>query len=90
MGRPTDRVLTESSDAELLSLLRAGETEAYTELWRRHIQAALRVARRLAPGQADDLASESFLAVYHQVTVAGNGPEGSFGPICSPPSATPR
>lgn len=78
MGRPTDRVLTESSDAELLSLLRAGETEAYTELWRRHIQAALRVARRLAPGQADDLASESFLAVYHQVTVAGNGPEGSF------------
>ncbi|MBL5972767.1 MAG: sigma-70 family RNA polymerase sigma factor [Candidatus Leucobacter sulfamidivorax] len=67
-----------SSDAELLTLLRGGEADAYTELWRRHIQPALRFAGRLAPGRADDLASESFLAVYHQITVAGNGPESAF------------
>lgn len=71
-------MLSESSDAELLSQLRAGEAEAYTELWRRHIRAALRLAHRLMPERAEDLASESFLAVYHQITVSGNGPESAF------------
>lgn len=62
----------------MLTLLRGGESDAYTELWRRHIQPALKLAGRLAPGRADDLASESFLAVYHQITIAGNGPESAF------------
>jgi len=68
----------ECSDAALIAKLRDGETEAYTELWRRHINAALRLGRRLAPGRADDLASESFLAVYRQITESGNGPEEAF------------
>lgn len=72
------RALVESSDAELLSRVRSGDPEAYAELWRRHIRAALRVARRLVPARAEDLASESFLAVHHQLTVSGNGPETAF------------
>jgi RNA polymerase sigma factor (sigma-70 family) len=66
------------SDAELLDKLRDGDQTAYVALWTRHISAALRVARRLYPSRAEDLASESFLAVYQQVTVAGNGPRSAF------------
>ena len=40
--------------------------------------AALTLARRIAPTHAEDLVSDSFLAVYHQVTVAGGGPDTSF------------
>ena len=78
MGSRRERNLSASSDAELLSLLRAGESDAYTELWRRHISAALRVAHRLVPDRAEDLASESFLSVYRQIMVSGNGPESAF------------
>lgn len=73
-----ERELEGLSDGELLRNLRDGDTEAYTELWRRHIQAALRAGHRLAPGRAEDLASEAFLAVYQQVTEAGNGPDSAF------------
>ncbi|NQX28138.1 sigma-70 family RNA polymerase sigma factor [Microbacteriaceae bacterium VKM Ac-2854] len=65
------------SDEELLSLLRESDSHAYQELWSRHIGAALRFARRTAPRQAEDLAAEAFLAVYHQVT-AGGGPTSAF------------
>lgn len=78
MGKANGSIDAHSSDAELLALLRSGVTEAYTELWRRHVQAALRVGRRVAPGQAEDLVSESFLAVYHQIADKGNGPESAF------------
>lgn len=70
--------LSDRSDEQLLALLREGDSDAYTELWRRHIEAARRLSRRLIPNRADDLASESFLAVYHQITVKGNGPEQAF------------
>lgn len=70
--------IAEASDAELLARLRSGETEAYTELWRRHVRAALRLAQRVAPGHAEDLVSESFLAVYRQVTTTGSGPRDTF------------
>lgn len=66
------------TDAELLRRLRSGDTEAYTELWLRHVQAALRVGRRIVQGNAEDLVSESFLAVFDQVVNSGNGPETSF------------
>ena len=62
------------SDAQLLRALRDGEREAYVVLWQRHIGAALRYARRMFPSRAEDLASESFLAIYQQVTTAGGGP----------------
>ncbi len=67
-----------ADDAELLALLRDGEAAAYTELWRRHVKAAMRVAQRIAPGQAEDLVSESFLAVYRQVTTTDSGPRSAF------------
>lgn len=75
-----ERASADIADAELLAQLRAGESDAYAELWRRHSRSALRVARRLNPDRAEDLVSESFLAVYHQVTVTGNGPETAFRP----------
>lgn len=68
----------DTNDRALLEQLREGNSAAYTELWRRHVAAALTLARRIAPAQAEDLVSDSFLAVYHQVTVAGGGPEASF------------
>ncbi len=70
--------VSDVSDAELLQQLRAGDVEAYTELWRRHVRAALRLANRMAPGHADDLVSEAFTAVFHQIVNANNGPESAF------------
>lgn len=66
------------SDSELLERLRDGDQTAYVALWTRHISAALRLAHRLSPSRAEDLASESFLAVYQQITVSGNGPRSAF------------
>lgn len=66
------------SDAQLIADLRDGEVDAYEELWLRHIGPALRMARRLAPNHAEDLAAEAFATVLHQITVVGGGPEQSF------------
>lgn len=66
------------SDAQLIANLRDGDVEAYEELWLRHIGPALRMARRLAPHHAEDLAAEAFTTVLHQITVAGGGPDQSF------------
>ncbi|WEK61680.1 MAG: sigma-70 family RNA polymerase sigma factor [Candidatus Microbacterium colombiense] len=66
------------SDAELLSALRLGDRGSYEALWRRHSEAARRYAYRLLPGRADDLVSESFLAIYQQVTTTDKGPQFAF------------
>lgn len=66
------------SDAELLSALRAGDRGSYEALWRRHSEAARRYAYRLFPARADDLVSESFLAIYQQVTTTDKGPQFAF------------
>jgi len=67
IGEPVDAAQlhsdAEASDEELIRRLRAGELSAYTALWVKHIDAALKVARRVAPNQAEDLASEGFLAL---------------------------
>ena len=68
------------TDAELLGEVRAGDRRAYEALWRRHSHAAHRYALRLFPSRAEDLVSESFLAVYQTVTRAGKGPEFAFRP----------
>ena len=48
-------------DAELISAVRAGDTDAYGELFARHVEAARRLARQLVPaGDVDDLVSEAF------------------------------
>jgi len=66
------------SDAELLSALRGGDRDAYAALWTRHVSAALRYAERLYPSRVEDLVSESFLAVYQQVTTTEKGPQFAF------------
>lgn len=78
MVKERERLDADCSDTELLSRLRSGDAGSYTELWRRHVQAALRVGHRLAPGQAEDLVAESFTAVYEQIVNRGNGPESAF------------
>ena len=77
-GRRSDDGAT---DAQLLTRLRAGDRDAYTLLWQRHIALALHVARSYAPGSAEDLASESFLAVYRRVAIEQKGPENAFRPL---------
>ncbi|WP_175494164.1 RNA polymerase sigma factor [Herbiconiux ginsengi] len=47
-------------------------------LWRRHSDAAYRYASRLIPAQADDLVSEAFVAILHQVTTTDKGPQFAF------------
>lgn len=66
------------SDAELLRAVRDGDGGAWERLWHRHYDAALRYARRLYWSRAEDLVSESFLAIYQQLRTKGNGPESSF------------
>jgi RNA polymerase sigma factor (sigma-70 family) len=66
------------SDADLLARLRDGDVDAYEVLWSRHIGAAMRQGRKLSPDHAEDLVSESFLAVLRQVTTTDAGPRTSF------------
>ncbi|MFD6700735.1 MULTISPECIES: RNA polymerase sigma factor [unclassified Microbacterium] len=66
------------TDAELLRALRDGDKRAYAALWERHSPAAQRYAQRLTSARADDLVSESFLAIYQQVTTTDAGPQFAF------------
>ncbi|MEV4774404.1 sigma-70 family RNA polymerase sigma factor [Microbacterium sp. LWH12-1.2] len=66
------------SDAELLTALRAGDGDAYASLWKRHVGPAYRYAERLYRSRADDLVSDSFLAIYQLVTTSSKGPEFAF------------
>lgn len=66
------------TDAELIALLRGGDRNAYEALWSRHVTAALRLARRMAPQEAEDIVSEAFLATYDQIAVRGQGPDEHF------------
>jgi RNA polymerase sigma factor (sigma-70 family) len=68
----------DSSDAELISAVRAGDTESYGQLFGRHRDAANRLARQLVPGpDADDLVAEASIRVL-VVLQAGKGPDESF------------
>jgi RNA polymerase sigma factor (sigma-70 family) len=67
------------SDAELLDRVRSGRTEAYAELYRRHVGAARTRARQLtscAP-EADDLVAEAFTRLYAAL-LGGGGPDTAF------------
>lgn len=68
------------SDAELIARLRDGHNDAYTQLWQRHVAIVMHLARSYAPGSAEDLVSEAFLAVYRQIAVEHKGPETAFRP----------
>lgn len=69
----------ESSDAELISAVRAGDSTAFGSLYKRHEAAAVRVAVKysLAPSDVDDIVSESFARVL-KVLQEGGGPDFTF------------
>lgn len=66
------------SDPELIAAVRAGDSDAYGQLFERHHAAALSLARQIAgPSDADDLVSEAFMKV-HRVLAGGGGPDVAF------------
>jgi RNA polymerase sigma factor (sigma-70 family) len=68
----------ELSDAELISSVRGGDVSAYGDLFARHRDAAIRLARQLVSApDADDLVSEAFAKVLN-VLLAGGGPDVAF------------
>ncbi|QQQ75722.1 sigma-70 family RNA polymerase sigma factor [Saccharothrix sp. 6-C] len=66
-------------DAELIDSVRAGDTEAYGQLYERHVSAAYNLARQLArsSAEADDLVSDAFAKVLDALR-AGRGPDSAF------------
>ncbi len=71
----------QQGDAELIAGSRKGDSEAYAELYRRHVDAARAAARALTRSRsdADDVTSEAFTRVLRALQ-AGGGPEVSFRP----------
>jgi RNA polymerase sigma factor (sigma-70 family) len=69
----------EPGDQELLIRLRAGDRSAFARLYERHAPAAHRYARRLAPGQADDVVSEALTATLEAID-RGYGPSDDLRP----------
>src|SRR3546814_12492326 len=66
------------SDADLIDLSRAGDSEAFGELWRRHYVSGVSVARSITSTfDADDLVQEAFSRIFQSVR-RGGGPTGSF------------
>jgi RNA polymerase sigma factor (sigma-70 family) len=66
------------SDGELISAVRGGDSDAYGELFARHVEAARRLARQLvSAGEVDDLVSEAFAKVL-VVLQRGGGPDLAF------------
>lgn len=68
-------------DAELIDRTRAGDADAYGELYRRHYQAARAAAHALTHNRADadDVISEAFARVL-RASRSGGGPAVSFRP----------
>jgi RNA polymerase sigma factor (sigma-70 family) len=68
------------TEDELLDAVRAGDTGAYAELYRRHRHEALRLARSLGTlHDPDDVAQEAFLKVLKAI-LRGAGPRRGFAP----------
>jgi RNA polymerase sigma factor (sigma-70 family) len=69
------------SDAELIGASRAGDSDAYAELYRRHVDSARAAARALCRNRsdADDVVSEAFVKML-RVLQSGHGPEVAFRP----------
>lgn len=71
---PTDA----PADAELISAVRGGDVDAYGQLFARHVDAARRLARQIAPASdVDDLVSDGFAKVL-TVLQRGGGPDVAF------------
>jgi RNA polymerase sigma factor (sigma-70 family) len=67
-------------ELELVARLRAGDDDAYAELWRRHQPAGRGAARRLSQTlNPEDVVQEAFVRILAAVR-RGNGPVGEFRP----------
>ncbi|ALX66047.1 sigma-70 family RNA polymerase sigma factor [Microbacterium sp. XT11] len=75
----TDDAAAARSDDELVELVRAGDSIAYGELWRRHAGPALSVARTFVSLDAEDIVSEAFARVLRAIR-SGGGPTAGFRP----------
>ncbi|EPD86827.1 sigma-70 family RNA polymerase sigma factor, partial [Microbacterium sp. oral taxon 186 str. F0373] len=65
-------------DADLVLRTRAGDRQAFAELWRRHYRSGLTVASSITSTfDADDLVQEAYARIY-QAIAKGGGPTGSF------------
>jgi RNA polymerase sigma factor (sigma-70 family) len=66
-------------DGDLLAAARNGQQEAFTDLYRRHVDAARREARRRCrrPAAADDAVASAFASVFRAV-MSGGGPTDHF------------
>ncbi len=67
------------SDAELITAVRGGDTEAYGQLYRRHVASARQLARQLTRSATDldDLVAEAFAKVLDTLR-GGGGPDTAF------------
>lgn len=73
-------VSSATTDEDLLVSVRAGERDAYGELWRRHVRVALAVAGRYSTiADPEDIVQEAFQAVFTAVC-DGGGPTRGFRP----------
>jgi RNA polymerase sigma factor (sigma-70 family) len=72
-------VAVQGGDAELIVLVRDGDTGAFARLYERHVGAARSLARQLSRSaiEADDLVSEAFTKVLDKLRV-GEGPDVAF------------
>lgn len=71
---------TAASDESLILATRAGDANAYAELWRRHAGAAMTAARYFTQiAEPDDLVLEAYTRILAAIR-AGRGPEGTFRP----------
>ncbi len=68
-----------ASDAELITSVRAGDRQAFGDLYSRHASAAAGLARQFArsSAEADDLVSEAFARVLDGL-LEGKGPDTAF------------
>jgi RNA polymerase sigma factor (sigma-70 family) len=74
------RIIDETpTDADLVARVRAGDTDAYGELWTRHIDVARGLARRITSRDPDDLIGESYARILTAIQ-AGRGPDTAFRP----------
>jgi RNA polymerase sigma-70 factor, ECF subfamily len=68
-GQKTAGAMSEAELAEVLSQVRAGDSEAWGELYRRHAPAIFRFCRRLLPARedAEDATTEIFMKVRQKL-----------------------
>ncbi|GAB3052583.1 hypothetical protein GCM10027053_10750 [Intrasporangium mesophilum] len=67
------------TDSDLVARVRAGDNEAYGELWSRHVDVARGLARRITSRDPEDLIGESYARILTAIQ-AGRGPDTAFRP----------